>query len=354
MPNIFANSKINSILKEEKYLYPDFVPERLLFRNSEIDEMVFCLKPATNGKKPTNLFLTGVPGTGKTASSKYVLGELLEFSDRVKAVYVNCFENSSLGSILVKLTNSFGYPVPSRGFSNEEIFERLVAVIRTKKILPIIVFDEAEQLLKKEDTKKMLYDLSRLKEQSGLIIGTIFISNDASFLSFLDDRVRSSINASKIIFEKYSSLQLKEILKERAKYALFPNTFDDNVIPLVAAHASKLGDARIAIDILLKSARLAERENSKIITIAHVRKSFMDEKPIKIEISSNLSSQEKQILDLVSKGDLTAGEIYKKLNKKFSERTLRNAITSLESKKIINAKKIRQGKGITRLICKTK
>lgn len=352
MANIFSGSKINNILKEEKYLYPDFIPERILFRDSEIDEMVFCLKPAASGKKPTNLFLTGVPGTGKTACSKYVLGELLEFSDRVKTVYINCFENSSLGSILVKLTNSFGYPVPSRGFSNEEIFERLVAVIKNKKIIPIIVFDEAEQLLKKEDTKKMLYDLSRLKEQSGLIIGMAFISNDISFLSFLDDRVRSSINASKIVFEKYTSLQLKEILKERAKFAFFANTFDDNVIPLVAAHASKLGDARVAIDLLLRSARLAERENSKIINVSHVRKSFVDEKPIKIELSSNLSNQEKQILDLISVNELTAGQIYEKLNKNFSERTLRNAISNLESKNLVCAKKIRQGRGFTRLICK--
>lgn len=352
MANIFENSKLNSILKDERFLYSDFVPERILFRDSEIDEMVFSLKPATNGKKPTNIFLTGVPGTGKTVCSKYVLGELNEFSDRVKTIYINCFENKSLGSILVKLTNSLGYPIPNRGFSNEEIYERLIAVIRNKKIIPIIVFDEAEQLIKREDTKKLLYDFSRIKEQFSLFVGLVFISNDKSFLNFLDDRIRSSINASTINFEKYTSLELKEILKERAKYSLFSNVLDENTIPLIAAHASKFGDARIAIDILLKSARLAERENSKVINLVQVRKSFPQQRSVKFEIESNLSKQEKLVFDFLSDKEITAGEIYKKFEKDFSERTLRQAISNLEDKKIIITKKIRQGKGFTRLIHK--
>ncbi len=352
MSNPFASIQDNSILKDERYLYPDYIPQILPFREKEISEMVFCLKPSTLGKKPTNIFVTGHPGTGKTVTSKFVLSELEEYSDRAKTVYINCFETSSSHSILAKATNVMGYPVPARGFSVEEIFERFTATIRNKKIIPILVFDEAEQLLKKEDTKKILYDLARLGEQLKLFIGLVFISNDQLFLSLIDDRIRSSLNASTISFEKYTSLELKEILKERAKFAFFPNALDESSIPLCAARASKTGDARIAIDTLLKSARIAERENSKKVLITHVRKAFQQEKPVKPEITKNLTEQEKKILELVKEKELTANQIYSLLKKDFAERTIRKAINDLEQKKLVKIEAERQNKSLIRKISK--
>ena len=354
MANIFESKNEIHLLKDERFLYPEFVPETLPFRDEEIGEMVFALKPATLGKKPTALFLTGKPGTGKTVSSKHVLGELCEYSDRTKCLYINCFEFNSKHSILSKVTNFLGYAVPTRGLSTEEIFERFVAVAKSKDNIPILVFDEAEQLLKQEDTKDLLYDLSRMGERHKVFIGLIFISNDRFFLSLLDDRVRSSMQASTITFEKYSSLQLKDILKERAKYAFFDNVLEDEVIPLAAAHASKEGDARVAIDVLLKAARQAEKENAKKVKVVHVRKAFMEEKVVKQELSSNLSKQEQLVLDFVKDKEVIAGEIYLALGKEFAERTLRKAINDLEDKKLISAKKVKKGKGVTRIISKAK
>ena len=352
MGNIFNSKTETNILKDERLLYPDYLPEMLPFRDRELSEMVFGLKPATHGQKPTNLFLTGVPGTGKTVSSKFVLNELCEFSDRTKCLYINCFEFNSKHSILSKITNFLGYAVPTRGLSKEEIFERFVAILKSKEKIPILVFDEAEQLLKQEDTKDLLYDLSRLNEQSQLLIGLIFISNDNMFLSFLDDRIRSSLNASVLTFEKYTHQQLKQILIERAKFAFMPNVLDEEVIGLCAANASKKGDARLAIDILLKAARFAEKENSPKVKVQHVRRAFEQEAPVKVEITSTLSVQEQLILDLLSKSELNSGEVYEKLSKQFAERTLRQAITNLEEKKLVEIEKIQKGKGFTRIIRK--
>jgi archaeal cell division control protein 6 len=350
MANIFDSAKENSLLKDERFLYQDFVPEELPFRDTEIGEMVFCLKPASEGKKPTNLFLHGVPGTGKTVSSKYVLNELAEYSDRAKALYINCFEINSKHSILTKITNFVGYPIPERGLSSEEIFDRFVSTIKNKKLMPVFVFDEAEQLLKNEDAKSLLYDLSRLSERHQIFAGLIFISNENTFLASLDDRVRSSLQASTLEFAKYSSLQLKDILKERAKFSFFPNVLDDEVIPLCAAHASKKGDARIAIDVLLKAARLAEKENAKKVAVKHVRSAFMQEKPIKVEITSNLSEPEQVVLDFIKEGEFSVGDIYVGLKDKYAERTLRKAFASLEEKKMIQTITTQSGKGSARTI----
>ncbi|MCX6801336.1 MAG: AAA family ATPase [Candidatus Diapherotrites archaeon] len=353
MANPFEKSDEKGILKDERYLYPEFVPERLPFREREISELVFALKPATMGRKPGNIFVSGFPGTGKTVTLKYVLHELEEFSDRAKCVYINCFEKSTRNGILVKTVNSLGYPVPERGLGSEEVYERLVALLKSKKVIPIIVFDEAEQLLKTDDSKKLLYDFSRLGEEKGLFLGMVFISNDAFFLSAIDERVRSSLQASHLSFEKYSPIELKEILKERAQYAFFGNALENEVIPLCAAHAAKNGgDARIAITVLLKAARLAERENAKQVQLKHVRASFMQEKPVKFEIAENLSEQEFLVLNFVAGGEVDAGAVYKALGRKFSERTLRKAVSDLEGKGILRARRVQKGRGFTRLISK--
>lgn len=358
MSNIFDSDKVNSIFKDERFLYPEFVPEKLPYREEQISELVFCLKPATTGKKPTNAFVFGKPGTGKTVTLKYVLNELSEFSDRSKCVYINCFEFSTKQAILSKLTNTMGYAVPDRGVGFEEVFSKFVAVLRTTKVIPVIVFDEAEQLLKDEQRKSLLYDLSRLPEQQKIPIALVFISNDNFFLSRLDDRIRSSLSASSIPFEQYSPLELKGILKERSKYAFFDFSLDEEVIPLCAAHAAKNGgDARIAVDTLLKSARLAERENSKKVLPKHVRAAFMQEKPIKVEITSNLTEQEEKILNLLDKNsakDVDSGFIYSELEKFFSERTLRTAISELEKKGMISLDKVVKGRGFTRIIKRKK
>jgi len=352
MANIFEKSVNSGIVKDERFLYPDYVPERLPFRDNEISELVFSLKPASQGKKPTNMFVFGRPGTGKTVTLKHVLNELTEYSDRTKCLYINCFENSSRHSILAKITNFLGYAVPFRGVGSEEIYERFVALLNQKKFIPIIVFDESEQLLN-EESKKLLYDLSRLSEQKKLFIGLVFISNDEFFLSKLDDRIRSSLQAGQLKFEKYSPTELKQILSQRAKYTFSSNALEDDVIPLCAAHAAKNGgDARIAIDVLLKAARLAQKQSSSKVKVEHVRASFIQDKPVKIELSSNLTKQESLILDFIKNKEIDAGSLYESLSKDFADRTLRKAVSSLEDKKLLETRKVQKGKGFTRLIKK--
>lgn len=356
MANVFESNKEVTLFKDERVLYPDYVPDSLPFRDEAISELVFCLKPASIGRKPTNVFVHGKPGTGKTVTLKYVLNELEEFSDRAKCIYINCFEYSSRQSILFKLANSLGAAVPGRGVSSEEVFSRIISILKTTKLIPIIVFDESEQLLKDDSTKNLLYDLSRIPEQQKLLLGLVFISNDSLFLSQIDDRVRSSLQCSVVPFESYTVPELKSILLERTKFAFFDYSLDKEVVALCAAHAYKLGgDSRVALSVLLKAGRLAERKNAKIVLVSHVKDSFMQEKPVKIEVTSTLSDQEKDILKfLESKKQAESGEVYEELGGDYSERTLRLAISSLEQKKLISCEQIKKGNVSTRLLKKTR
>ena len=57
---------------------PTYMPEILPHRGKEINDMASILVPALRGETPSNVFIYGKTGTGKTAVTKYIGKELLK------------------------------------------------------------------------------------------------------------------------------------------------------------------------------------------------------------------------------------------------------------------------------------
>ncbi|MAG21888.1 MAG: hypothetical protein CL943_01100 [Candidatus Diapherotrites archaeon] len=343
--NIFeGGSEENLIFRDERFLYPEFVPEKLPHRDAEIDSLVFALKPITAGKKPQNSIVLGRSGTGKTAAVKYVLKELEEFSDRAKSLYLNCFEFNTRHGVLTEISNFLGEPTPRRGIATDEAYSKLLAALKRASFTPIIVLDEVDQLLQGNEASKLFYDLLRVVEHEKNGFGLVLISNDFSFSTKLDARVKSSLAHQSITFEPYSPMQLKDILRERAQYAFHPNALDKEAINVAAAHAAKLGgDARIAIESLLKAGRLAERENVKKLLPQHLQQVFaeVDASGLKKYVSS-LSEHERNLLLLVpSSSEIGSGELLEKysasVDTPLTPRSFRSMLSKLESLNLIRA-----------------
>ncbi len=82
--NIFeGEKKTGKIIRNEEALTFEYVPKLLPHREGQVEEIANSIKPMLNGAKGTNLFITGAPGIGKTASLKWVLRELGEHTDEV-------------------------------------------------------------------------------------------------------------------------------------------------------------------------------------------------------------------------------------------------------------------------------
>lgn len=355
--NIFSKaSRIKELFKNESVLYPEFLPERLPFRESQIDELVYALKPLSEGRKPGNVFVFGKTGTGKTATVKYVLKDLQEYSDRVKALYLNCFEKNSRHSALVELANFLGNAVPERGISTAEVFADLVEALKESSFTPLVVLDEFDQLLA-NDGEELLYDLLRTIEQGLKPIPIVIISNNQELLARLEPRVKSSLQALQLCFEPYTPVQLKEILKQRVEYAFRPGVLEKDVIGVAAAHAAKLGgDARIALESLLKAGRIAEKENSSKVGLKHLRQAFESiDSSIGRKKIPLLSKDEQALLAIIAgkeKG-VDSGTLFSAFEKaggKVSSRRFREIISGLEMQKVITAKTAVKGKGKTRMI----
>lgn len=345
--NIFESAALEgAIFKNESYLYPEFVPERLPHREQEIDALVYCFAPIAKGAKPHNVFVYGKTGTGKTVTVKYVMNELQEHTDRAKALYINCFEYSTRASVLSEIANFIGAVVPRRGLSTDEVYSKLLEAVRRLQFTPIIILDEADQLAVqgKEDASKLLYDLLRMIEYEKIRFGIALISNSGEFLAKLDSRVRSSLAEERIEFEPYTPMQLKEILRERAEFAFLPNALEDEVINVAAAHASKLGgDCRIAIESLWKAGRIAEKESANKVALKHLRSAFelIESSPGR-KPANFLSETEKGMLRIILREkQINSGELFKKYNEtageKLSERRLREIVSNLEKKQIVSS-----------------
>ena len=316
----------------------DYLPEEMPFREGELDAMAREVAFFVKKGAPTNLFLWGPPGTGKTASVRKILRESEAVFPGVRTAYVNVWNFRTRTGILTEIARQIGIPIPVSGVSYEFIYSSLLERLDGKVI---IALDEADRLLGNTD---ILYDLSRMGSRAMLIT----IANSKEFLTLLDARIISTLFQNEVEYKPYTVPQLTEILRRRAENGLYPNTWDDKILRICAAVGfSRGGDARIAITCLYNAAKHAEgRGASRIME--------EDVKAVKGELSYRRDIDPKflPIVELLSKnGPMTTGDLYREYSKSYpiNERTFRNYIRELADRGIVEVKRLKK-KGNVRLV----
>ena len=73
---IFDSFDNNTIFRNKSFLQSNYKPDQILHREEQIKQIASILAPVLRGEKPSNLFLYGKTGTGKTLSIDYVSEEL--------------------------------------------------------------------------------------------------------------------------------------------------------------------------------------------------------------------------------------------------------------------------------------
>jgi cell division control protein 6 len=345
------------VFKREEALLPEFLPDKLVHRAEEISSIAYAIKPALRGMKPSSLMITGDPGVGKTTCVKHVLQELSEGTQKAKPIYINCWQHSSKQAVLSKIGEELGEAMPRRGVSADEVYERVLEVISKRKVIPIVALDECDQLFR-EGEEKVLYNLSRAGElREGAAIGLLLVSNRRDLLARLDARTKSSLLISPLEFQKYSPIEMKEILSERARVAFFD--CPKEVIAVSAAIAMKKGgDVRVGLNCLLQAGRSAERRN-KVVSVQDLPRENAGESAGKHSLDSGkeelLSPGEKRVLNALrelskNSSEVKSGELYALLAKGgYGERAARDSVSSLEARGLLEVREER-GRGLTRVM----
>jgi len=370
LDNIFESFEKNVIFKNKVALQTNFQPEAILFRDDQIKQIALILAPVLRGEKPSNLFLYGKTGTGKTLSIQSIKEELMkrvkkDAGFKLKIEYLNCKLKKVSDTeyrILAELIKKFGGEIPSTGLPTQSVYNKFIELIDGEKQLILLIFDEIDQAVKKI-SNDFLYNLTRLNsELSKTQLAVIGISNDLTFLDELDPRVRSSLSEEEIVFPPYNALQLQEILKKRSEMAFKKDIVSEGVIAKCAAFAAREhGDARRALDLLRIAGELAERDKSKKLLLKYI-----DEANSKIErdkILDVIKSEPKQfqlvlfsIINLLDKNrdsPVFTGDIYnyyQEICKDFktevlTQRRVGDIIQEFDMFGIINVKVISKGRG---------
>lgn len=350
-----------------------YTPDDISHRDSQIKEVANVLAPALRMESPSNLFIYGKTGSGKTLVTRYVTSLMKKTAEKnkinLKVFYLNCKLKKVADTeyrLMAQLAKEFGKAVPSTGLPTDEVYTIFYEALDSQEQLFILILDEIDQLVKKAGDD-ILYNLTRinaeLKKSKLSIIG---ISNDLVFVDSLDPRVKSSLSEEEVLFPPYNALQIQDILKKRSTKAFKKNTVAAGVIEKCSAYAAREhGDARRALELMRVAGELAERQCLEKIEIKHI-----DEAEEKIErdrvldITLNQPKQFQVVLYAIvllseKRRNIFTGEIYEIYKKICSEIKLRpltqrrvsDMLAELDMMGIINAKIISKGRyGRTREI----
>jgi cell division control protein 6 len=369
LDEIFESFDKNTIFKDKSLLQNNYQPKDILHRDEQIKQIASILAPVLRGERPSNLFLYGKTGTGKTLSIQYVKDELLKRakkdSIKLKITYLNCKLKKVSDTeyrILSELIKKLGGDVASTGLPTQAVYSKFLRLIDQEKQLIVLILDEIDQTVKKI-SNDFLYNLTRLNsELSKSQMSIVGISNNLTFLDELDPRVRSSLSEEEIVFSPYNALQLQEILNKRAIEGFKEGVLEEGVISKCAAFAAREhGDARRALDLLRVAGELAERDNSKKVMFKHINEA--NNKIEKDKILDIITSEPKQFQMVLNsiiylsenkgRGPIFTGDIYnlyetmcsKNKLEVLTQRRVGDIIQEFDMLGIINVKVISKGRG---------
>lgn len=380
----FISSK--PIFKDKSILQSTYKPERIPHRDEYLKDIAKILAPALRNEKPSNIFIYGKTGTGKSLCVNHVLNKMKNVAGvreiPLQIISINCKLKKVADTeyrILLEILKELGKVMPSTGIATNDLYKELYIAMDSEKRTILLVLDEIDTLIKKAGDE-ILYNLTRinpeLKQSEITIVG---ITNDLTVMDTVDARVKSSLSEEEIVFLPYNALQIQDILNDRAIGAFRENVLEEEVIPRCAGYtAREHGDARRALELLRFAGELAEREGSEKVMPSHIENA--DRKTERNRIIDIIKSQPKQFqlvtysivkTSIREKHNLvtnkkstmieptTTGEVYDYYNKlakdlgipTLSLRRISDIIIELEVLGLINFKIVSKGRyGRTRFI----
>lgn len=372
------NDFFDNFLKREplfvnkKVLQAAYTPDNIPHRDKQVEEMANILAPALRLDSPSNLFVYGKTGTGKTLVAKYVTGLMQETANKnqipLKIFYLNCKLKKIADTeyrLIAQLSREFKKAIPPTGLPTDEVYRIFYEALDEKEQIVVLILDEIDQLAKKAGDE-ILYNLTRINsELKKSKIALVGISNDLIFSDSLDPRVKSSLSEEELLFPPYNALQIQDILKRRSVQAFQKGVLQPGVIEKCAAYAAREhGDARRALELLRVAGELAERSSAKMVEIEHI--DLAEDKIERDRIIDITANQPRQfqatlysIILSANKKAIFTGEIYEvyrkicqKINlRPLTQRRVSDIIAELDMLGIINAKVISKGRyGRTREI----
>jgi ORC complex protein Cdc6/Orc1 len=350
-----------SLFRDPEVFEIDYVPEQFEFRDTQMQELAFQIRPGIRGGRPLNTICKGLPGSGKTTSIKKLFQEVEETTKKLVPVHINCQIDNTKFAILSQIYRKLsGHLPPASGTSFKQVFDAVARMLLKDECVLLVALDDANYLLYENELNKVLYTLLRAHETyEGLRIGVIVIISDpdVDLSRAIDARVSSVFRPTEIYFPPYGNAEVQEIMKARVMQGFFNNVISDEMLGLVVEQTLKSGDLRVGIDLLKRAALNAERATRRSIEREDICGAYEVSKYLHLEYTiKTLKDEERKILAglaraSTSDGGMNAGEVYKTIKETVPVGYTRfyEIIKKMDAMRLVNLQ-YREGKGRTRVI----
>ncbi len=332
-----------SIFKNEVALDYGFIPKVIPYREQQQRLVAAAINPLFNGRSGRNLLVHGPPGVGKTVACKHVVNEIEEHTEDIYVLYVNCWHKNTSYQIALELCEILGYRL-THNKKSDELFEVIKKLLNEKSA--VLVFDEVDKL---QDYDFLYFLLEEVYRKS-----IILITNYKSWITNLDERVKSRLMAELLEFLPYNKAETTGILKERLGYAFYPGVWPDEIFAKVAEKTYEHKDIRCGLYLLRESGNAAEERSSKKIELVDVAAATKKLDEFNIKNPDELQDDTKFVLDIVKKNSgQKIGDLFKKYQEEGGKRVYKSfqrKIKSLEEGRFVSVKKVTGAGGNTSII----
>jgi len=241
-----------------------FLPRLLPYREEQHRYLAECIKPLMNGRSGTNLLILGAPGIGKTACTRFILRKLLEETENIMPVYVNCWKRDTSPKIINDIANQMSLKLIEKT-SSDEIFDKLIEKFN-KYDGVVFAFDEIDKANDFDFLYRIIEDVPRK---------TIFlVTNVSEWVAKMDRRLMSRLLLDRVEFKPYKFEEVRGILYERQKYAFAPRAWDYDAFENIIRKTFNSKDIRIGLFLMKVAGETAEARNADKIEIEDVNKAM--------------------------------------------------------------------------------
>lgn len=258
-----------SFILDPKYLDEDFIPEKILFRQKQIEELDYIRRSIIDeSRSVSDTILLGGSGTGKTALLRDLLAKSRQFLTRApnlktKVAYINCDLITSERTFWIKLASELKTYYTSTT-SMDQV--RTTVIDDLKGYLLLIMIDEIDLI--SLDYPEILDSITNtMARLTGATV--IAAANRKDWNKNLGPK--NTFSPKTIICPEYDLDQLTQLCQDRLYKAILNPTenIEEGVIETLANKAHRLGgDARKLIKMLHIAVEESDRKNESQVTKA--------------------------------------------------------------------------------------
>lgn len=231
-------------------------PTTLVCREEQINAMKDFLSKHLEKGKPGSLYISGAPGTGKTACLTSLVANMKD--KHFRQIFLNCMTVKTSASIYGKIVSGLGLQPRTTEKENSRLIEKTLV---SSKNPVLIILDEIDQLdSKNQEVLYSIFEWPSLKDSSLVLVG---IANALD----LTDRVlprlqaRPTFKPQLLHFPPYSKAEIIKILNQRIQEAGLEDVqiIRPSAIQFLAGKvAAVAGDVRKALDVCRRAVELCE------------------------------------------------------------------------------------------------